>query len=74
MEKTAYLDEATTSWPKDKRTLEALVKGADMKGSSARGLSHVPDRALLHARTEVAAYFGVEDADRIVFTREQHLH
>ena len=68
MEKTAYLDEATTSWPKDKRTLEALVKGADMKGSSARGLSHVPDRALLHARTEVAAYFGVEDAERIVFT------
>lgn len=68
MKKTAYLDEATTSWPKDERTLAALVEGADMKGSSARGLSQGPDRAVLHARSTVASYFGVEDADRIVFT------
>jgi len=62
-----YMDEATTSWPKSKATVDALVQSADDFGSSSRGLPSPADRELAHARSAVAHYFSCDAADDFIF-------
>lgn len=68
-----YLDNAASSWPKPKETVEAVQKalldvGAN-PGRSAHRLSQEAARLIYEAREALAELFGVEDPLRIVFTK-----
>lgn len=67
MQREVYLDEGTTSWPKSEATLDALVEAAQLRGSSSRGSSVVPDRKLAHARLVVAQALGVAKLQDVLF-------
>lgn len=67
MTRKIYMDEATTSWPKSKATIDALAQSADVLGSSSRGLPSLADRELAHARSVVAHYFSCDSADNFIF-------
>lgn len=66
MKQLIYLDEGTTSWPKRQETIDALVEGAQVKGSAGRGNSREPDRLTVHARNIIAQHLGVSGASDIV--------
>jgi len=71
-EKTIYLDNAATSWPKPVKVKEAMVRfieeiGAN-PGRSGHLLSIEAARILYEARDALATLFRVKDPLRIVFT------
>jgi cysteine desulfurase family protein len=70
--KTIYLDNAATSWPKPPDVAQAMVDFlAAPVGSPGRG-SHRPallaGRVIARARAELAAFLGIADPSRLVFT------
>lgn len=68
-----YLDNAASSWPKPKGTLEAVQKailevGAN-PGRSGHRLSQEAARIIYEAREALAVLLGIDDPLRIVFTK-----
>ncbi|GAB4350056.1 MAG: aminotransferase class V-fold PLP-dependent enzyme [Candidatus Abyssubacteria bacterium] len=67
-----YLDNAATSFPKPDAVIEAMVGymrriGAS-PGRSSHRLARHADETVFHAREALAALFGVDRSERIVFT------
>jgi cysteine desulfurase/selenocysteine lyase len=66
-----YLDNASTSFPKPREVLEAMVETyARLGASPGRGTYDLATEAaefVTHAREQVAAFFGSSDANRVVF-------
>ena len=73
MDRKIYFDNAATSWPKPKETLETIDYfsahiGAN-PGRSGHSLSIDAGRTLMDAREALAELFGVDDMRRIIFTK-----
>ena len=70
-QQTAYLDNASTSWPKAPGVAEAVASSLQDGGSPGRG-SHASalsaDRLVYAARKETAGLFGFADSSRVIFT------
>ncbi|MCU0576590.1 MAG: aminotransferase class V-fold PLP-dependent enzyme [Desulfobacterota bacterium] len=68
-----YLDNAASSWPKPESVIRAveltLREAAANPGRSGHSLSVEAARIISDARSEAAAFFGVADPLRIVFTK-----
>ncbi len=71
MKRITYLDHAATSWPKPQPVLDAVLRAMTEAGGnpgrSAHHLALAASRAILEARTDVAALLGVADARDIAF-------
>ncbi len=72
-EEVIYFDNAATSWPKPAATTVAMVRYAEEIGGSPGRSGHrrslAAARIILEARETLAELFGIDDALRIVFTR-----
>ena len=72
MKELVYLDNAATSWPKPPAVGEAMIDflrdSAANPGRGGHALSLEAGRMLLLCRQRLAAFFGVRDASRMVFT------
>lgn len=70
--KTAYLDNAATTFPKPPSVLRAVTESLrDFGGNAGRGSHRLARRAaevLYRTREEVAAFVGLSDPTRVVFT------
>ncbi len=70
--KTIYLDNAATSEPKPKAVLKAvetaLRKITASPGRSGYQMAHTADRFVYDCRKRAAAFFGLEDASRLIYT------
>jgi len=68
-----YFDNAATSWPKPAATTAAMVEYAERIGGSPGRSGHhrslAAGRIILEAREALAELFGIDDALRIVFTK-----
>ncbi len=67
-----YLDHAATSWPKPPEVVKAIVDYLETTGGSpgrsAHRLSIAAGRIVQATREELAAFFGVADPMRVLFT------
>ena len=67
-----YLDNAATSWPKPPEVLksmaEVLEQAGGNPGRSGHPLSIAAARVMFNAREETAAFFGVSNPLRVIFT------
>jgi cysteine desulfurase/selenocysteine lyase len=67
-----YLDNAATSWPKPLEVMKAMANAIEYAGGnpgrSGHRLSIAAGRIVLDVREKVAAFFGVDDPLRIIFT------
>ncbi len=73
MNRTVYLDNAATSWPKPSSTIEAMVEfnrsiGAN-PGRSGHARSVDAGRTLIDAREAVAGLFGASNMLGVIFTK-----
>lgn len=72
-ERVIYFDNAATSWPKPPATMTAMVEYAERIGGSPGRSGHrrslAAGRLILEAREALAALFGIDDALRVVFTK-----
>lgn len=73
MDKTVYLDNAATSWPKPESMMDAMdgfnrLVGAN-PGRSGHSMSVEAGRVLLDAREALAGLFGIESMLRVVLTK-----
>ena len=68
-----YLDNAATSWPKPETVYQAMDdfmrRGAGNPGRSAHDLSIASGRVINDTRERMAQLLGVDNPDRIVFTK-----
>ncbi|MCX7635245.1 MAG: aminotransferase class V-fold PLP-dependent enzyme, partial [Syntrophales bacterium] len=68
-----YFDNAATTWPKPPETMQAMVAYATESGGSPGRSGHrrsvAAGRLVLEARENLATLFGIDDALRIVFTK-----
>lgn len=69
-EKTIYLNNAATSWPKPQRVIDKLVWAAtELMAAPGRGSAGVrSERVIFEARETVANFIGAADSSRVVFT------
>lgn len=67
-----YLDNAATSWPKPPVVLKAMADALEQAGGnpgrSGHRLSIAAARIMYNTRDDLAAFFGVHDPLRVVFT------
>ena len=67
-----YLDNAATTFPKPDKVIEAVVDCLKTycgnPGRSSHALSIKASEEIYYARETVADFFGIEDAERVVFT------
>jgi len=72
MKDLVYLDNAATAWPKPPSVGEAMAgflrAGAANPGRGGHSLSLEAGRTILLCRQRLAAFFGVRDASRMVYT------
>jgi len=69
--RSAYLDNASTSWPKAPGVVEAVSSSLRDGGSPGRGIhasALSADRLVYSARKEIAALFRFADPARVIFT------
>ena len=68
-----YLDNGATSYPKPRGMVaameECIIKYCGNPGRSGHFMSMKTGEEVYHARRNVAKIFGIEQADRIVFTK-----
>ena len=73
LRKTVYLDHAATSFPKPegvrRAVMEHLEQYSASPGRSAHSLSLAASRVLFAARETIAAFFHVDDSQKVIFTR-----
>jgi cysteine desulfurase / selenocysteine lyase len=67
-----YLDNAATSWPKPPEVMKAMANAIECAGGnpgrSGHRLSIAAGRIVLDVREKAAAFFGVDDPLRVIFT------
>ena len=67
-----YLDNAATSWPKPPEVLKAMTdvleRAGGNPGRSGHRLSIAAARAIYDARESIAAFFGISEPLRVIFT------
>lgn len=67
-----YLDHAATSWPKPPEVMKAMAQVMECTGGnpgrSGHRLSIAAGRIVLDVREKVAAFFGIGDPLRVIFT------
>jgi len=72
MKELIYLDNAATAWPKPPGVAEAMGEflrdSAANPGRGGHALSVEAGRTILLCRQRLAAFFGVRDASRMIFT------
>ena len=68
-----YLDNAATSYPKPKGMVaameECIFKYCGNPGRSGHSMSMKTGEEVYHARRKVARLFGIEQPERLVFTK-----
>jgi cysteine desulfurase family protein len=68
-----YLDNAATSWPKppsvSKAVFDFIEQRAANPGRSGHRMSAEAGRVVFEARDEIAGLFGLEKAEKIIFTQ-----
>ena len=68
-----YLDNGATSYPKPRIMLaameECILRYCGNPGRSGHQMSMRTGEEVYHARRKLAAFFGVEKAEQIVFTK-----
>ena len=70
-QRTIYLNNAATSWPKPQQVMDSMIRAvrelvATPGRSGSAGL--VSERALFEARESVARFIGASDSSRVIFT------
>ena len=67
-----YFDHAATSYPKPQGVIEAVSHGLTHFGNPSRGaypLALDANRAIVEARLVVAGFFGADQPERVIFTK-----
>ena len=73
---TVYFDNAATSWPKPASVYTAAARALVEVGASPGRAAHRRAREaaaiVTEARSKVAAFLGIDDPARVVFTKKRH--
>jgi cysteine desulfurase family protein len=69
-DKTIYLNNAATSWPKPKRVMDRMVWALEeqMAAPGRGGAAAMAERVVFETREAVARFIGAADSSRVVFT------